>query len=236
MALPIAARIPLVAGAIGLLLCVLNQFTAGFADPALQRAGVLASILSVVLMLVGLLWTRITPEAAQRAPLDGSEGLLLSEGLPEALRRELAWGSALLLTASPAATLLLMWDGTVLLRRGLLPHGLLPHGLPVEPCQRFPLGPICRQALQRGKAISLVDLRLYPGRAEFEPLLAGLPAVVIQPLGDKGLLLLGGWSARCFSRSDLIWLEGWAQKLSVEWAPQLAAAATAAEQRPAAPS
>jgi Cofactor assembly of complex C subunit B, CCB2/CCB4 len=224
MALPVAARIPLVAGAIGLLLSVLNQLTAGFADPALQRAGVLASILSVVLMLVGLLWTRITPEAAQRAPLDGAEGLLLAEGLPEALRRELAWGSAQLLTASPAATLLLVWDGTALLRRGLLPQGLSD-----GPWQHFPLGAICRQAQQRGKAISLVDLRLYPGRGEFDPLLSGLPAVVIQPLGERGLLLLGGWSARCFSRSDLIWLEGWAQRLRGEGATEWAAAAAAVE-------
>jgi hypothetical protein len=26
-------------------------------------------------------------------------------------------------------------------------------------------------------------------------------------------VLLGGWSARCFSRSDLAWVEGWAAKL-----------------------
>ncbi|MEB3171967.1 MAG: cofactor assembly of complex C subunit B [Synechococcaceae cyanobacterium] len=220
MALPVAARIPLIAGMIGLALSVLNQLTAGFADPALQRAGVLASILSVVLMLVGLLWTRITPEAAERTSLDGEEGLLFAAGLCEPLRRELAWGSALLLTASPAATLLLLWNDTVLLRRGLLPAG--------SACgDPFPPGPICRQAQQRGRSISLVDLRLYPGRAEFEPLLAGLPAVVIQPLGTQGLLLLGGWSARCFSRSDLLWLEGWARKLTVEWAQQLDGAASA---------
>lgn len=123
MALPVAARIPLIAGLIGLALSVLNQLTAGFADPALQRAGVLASILSVVLMLVGLLWTRITPEAAQRASLHGEEGLRFAAGLSEPLRRELAWGSSLLLTASPAATLLLLWNDNVLLRRGLLPPG-----------------------------------------------------------------------------------------------------------------
>ena len=38
MAQPVAARIPLVAGAIGLTLSVLNQFTAGSLDPALERA------------------------------------------------------------------------------------------------------------------------------------------------------------------------------------------------------
>ena len=226
MALPAAARIPLVAGAIGLSLTVLNQFTAGGVDPALERAGVLASILAVVLMLVGLLWTRITPEPAERAPLQGVESLQLAEGLDPSLQRELAWGSALLLTATPAATLLLVWRGVVLLRRGLQP---------LDPGdQAFVEGTICERARQSGRAISLVDLRLYPGRAEFEGLLPGLPSVVVQPLEDAGVLLLGGWSARCFSRSDLTWLEGWTRRLTGEWAPQLDAAAQAAAARAAA--
>lgn len=225
MALPAAARIPLVAGAIGLSLSVLNQFTAGRVDPALERAGVLASILAVVLMLVGLLWTRITPEPAERAALQGEEALQLAEGLDPALQRELAWGSALLLTATPAATLLLVWRGVVLLRRGLQP------GTSAAP---FVEGPICERALQSGRAISLVDLRLYPGRGEFEAVLPALPAVVVQPLAEAGVLLLGGWSARCFSRSDLTWLEGWTRRLTDEWAPQLDAASQAAVERAAA--
>jgi len=220
MALPAAARIPLVAGAIGLSLSVINQFTAGSVDPALERASVLASILAVVLMLVGLLWTRITPEPAERAPLQGVESLHLADGLDPALQHELAWGSALLLTATPAATLLLVWRGEVLLRRGLQPIE------PVAP--DFVEGAICERARQSGRAISLVDLRLYPGRAEFEPLLPGLPAVVVQPLADGGVVVLGGWSARCFSRSDLTWLEGWTRRLTGEWARQLDAAAQAA--------
>ncbi len=225
MALPAAARIPLVAGAIGLSLSVLNQFTAGNVDPALERAGVLASILAVVLMLVGLLWTRITPEPAERAPLQGEEGLQLAEGLDPALQRELAWGSALLLTATPAATLLLAWRGVVLLRRGLQPG---------DSAAPFVEGAICERARQSSRAISLVDLRLYPGRGEFEPLLPALPAVVVQPLAEAGVLVLGGWSARCFSRSDLTWLEGWTRRLTDEWAPQLDAAAQAAVERAAA--
>ena len=61
MGMPSTARIPVVAGAVGLVLTVINQLSADHVDPSLQRAGVVASILSVVLMLVGLLWSRITP-------------------------------------------------------------------------------------------------------------------------------------------------------------------------------
>ncbi len=209
MDMPAPARIPVVAGAVGLLLTVINQLSAEAVDPSLQRAGVVAAILSVVLMLVGLLWTRITPVVAERAELGGAEGLCWAQGLPEPLRRELGWGSALVLTATPAATLLVIWNQTVLLRRGLLTDS------PFLP------GAICLRCLESGKAISLVDLKLYPGREEFDALLPGLPSVLVQPFAGHGLLVVGGWSVRCFSRSDLIWLEGWSQRLTAEWAPAL---------------
>lgn len=200
------ARIALGGGLAGLSLSILNQFTGMAADavvdPALERAGVLASILSVLLMLIGVLWERIEPVPPERVSLQGEEGLELPGDLEAGLRRELAWGSRMLLTATPAATLLVQWRGRLLLRRGLLAE------------QTFMTGPICRKAMEQGRAISLVDLRLYPGRGEFDALLPGLPAVLVQPLGDKGVLLLGGWSARCFGRGDLAWVEGWAQRLT----------------------
>jgi hypothetical protein len=165
---------------------------------------VLAALFAVGLMVVAVLWTRAVPEAAERVDLQGDEGLELAPGLPRQLLQDLGWGSQMLLTASPAAVVLVMWRGEVLLRRGLL--GSIP----------FIPGPICARALERGQAISLVNLALYPGRAEFDTLLPGLPAVLIQPIADQGLVLLGGWSARCFSRSDLVWVEGWAQRLTAE--------------------
>ncbi|MFN5116731.1 MAG: cofactor assembly of complex C subunit B [Cyanobacteriota bacterium] len=212
MAMSTAARSVVAIGGTGLALAVLNQMTAPQLDPPLERAAVLASILAVLLMLVGLLWERVQPEAAARSQLTGREGLQLDADLPEPLRRELAWGSTMLLTATPAAVVLLQWNGTPLLRRGLLAD------------TAYEAGPIARRCQQNGKAISLVDLRLYPGREEFSGLLADLPAVVVQPLGAEGLLLLGGWSARCFSRSDLAWIEGWAQRLQQDWGPTLSQA------------
>ncbi len=204
MALPPPARVCLGVGVAGLALVVANQLSSSGTEPALTRAGVLASLLAVGLMLVAILWTRAVPEAAARASLNGDEGLQLAEGLPERLRLELGWGSQMLLTASPAAVVLVHWRHRALLRRGLLAD------------TDFSPGPICQRAMERGQAISLVNLALYPGRAEFESLLPQLPAVLIQPLGSEGVVVLGGWSPRCFSRSDLVWVEGWAQRLSAE--------------------
>jgi len=204
MALPLPARVSLSTGAAGLLLVVLNQMTTPDPAPPLVRASVLAALFAVGLMLVAVLWTRAVPEAAVRADLHGDEGLVLAPGLPNALVQDLGWGSQMLLTASPAAVVLVVWRGQVLLRRGLLAD------------TSFNPGPICARALERGQAISLVNLALYPGRAEFDDLLPGLPSVLIQPMADQGLVVLGGWSPRCFSRSDLIWVEGWSRRLTAE--------------------
>jgi hypothetical protein len=204
MALPLPARVTLGTGMVGLLLVVLNQLSAPLPEPSLVRASVLAALFAVGLMLVAVLWTSALPEAAARADLHGDEGLELAPGLPPTLVQDLGWGSQMLLTASPAAVVLVVWEGQMLLRRGLLAS------------TTFTPGPICVRAMERGQAISLVNLALYPGRAEFDSLLPGLPAVLIQPMADQGFVLLGGWSPRCFSRSDLIWVEGWARRLRAE--------------------
>ncbi|MFM1813278.1 MAG: hypothetical protein RLZZ336_2216 [Cyanobacteriota bacterium] len=204
-----SARICIGAGGLALLVSVVNQLTAPHLDPALERSSVLASLLAVGLMLIGVLWTRVLPEPSARVELVGQEGCLLRSSLPDQLSAELDWGSRLLLTATPACVVLCWVRGEVWLRRGLLAD-------PEHP-ERFEPGPICAQALQRGKLIHLVDLKHYPGRAEFDALLNGVPSVMVQPLGSDGLVLLGGWAPRCFSASDQAWLQGWAERLRDAW-------------------
>jgi hypothetical protein len=196
-----SAQLCLTAGVLGLVLCVANQWTAPALTPSLERAGVLASFLAVGLMLVAILWTRAVPLAPERVALPGEQGLILDRNLPGDLQQELAWGSQMLLTATPAASVLLYWRGSTLLQRGVLGE---------EP---FTPAAITARAQQNGKAVSLVNLVLYPGRDEFLGLPKGIPAVIVQPIGSEGVLLVGGWSPRCFSRSDETWVAGWAAKL-----------------------
>lgn len=202
MGLPLPARFCLGAGMLGLLLAVLNQILGHDDLQQLLRANGLASLLAIGLMLVGVLWTRAIPGTPERAVIDNPQGLVLADGLAAALATELGWGSQMLLTATPAASVLVHWQGRTLLRRGLL----------AEPA--FEPGPTCVRARERGKAIHLVDLKLYPGREEWSALPAAIPSVLVQPLADQGWLLVGGWSPRCFSRSDETWIAGWAARLT----------------------
>lgn len=204
MASPLPARICIGCGAVALGLTIWNQLSAPQLDPSLERASVLASLLAVALLLIGSLWIQIVPRNPERVALAGEQGLEIDPSLSQHLRQELGWGSQMLLTATPAAVVCVVWQGRPLLRRGLIGP------------DRFAPGAICSRAQQQQRAISLVDLRLYPGRDEFAGLLQGLPAVVVQPLGSDGVLVLGGWAPRCFDRSALAWSEGWARKLTAE--------------------
>ena len=211
--MPFGARVSLSAGVLLLLLAVGNVFTAEAIDPTLQRAEVLAGMAAVGLMLVAVLWTRAQPLAPTAVELPGEQSLQLFPDLSELCRTELAWGSHLLLTATSAATILVAWDGTVVLRRGLVPEALLVDDQDGANGESFTPGPICERAQRQGQLVSLVKTALYPGRTEFDPVLPGLPSVMVQPLGNRGWVVLGGWSERCFSRSDERWFTGWCERL-----------------------
>ncbi|WP_392345336.1 cofactor assembly of complex C subunit B [Parasynechococcus sp.] len=187
-----------------LLLLGLTVTNAGLAEtvtPELQRAEVLAGMAAVGLMLVAVLWTRANPKSAEKIPLKGEQGLKMTDQFSEDQQQELAWGSHMLLTATPAASMLVLWQQQVVLRRGLISQ------------EAFKPGAITKRAMEREQTISLVNTTLFPGRAEFDGMLPSLPAIVVCPMGNDGAVIVGGWSPRCFTRSDERWIEGWTKRL-----------------------
>ena len=184
-----------------LALTVTNAGLAETVTPELQRAEVLAGMAAVGLMLVAVLWTRANPKSTEKVPLKGEQGLVMADQFSEDQQQELAWGSHMLLTATPAASVLVLWRKQVVLRRGLISQ------------DSFQPGPITKRALERDQTISLVNTTLFPGRAEFDAMLPSLPAIVVCPMGNEGAVIVGGWSPRCFTRSDERWIEGWTQRL-----------------------
>ena len=199
--MPTPARVVLFSGLLVLVLAVTNASTADRITPDLQRAEVLAGLAAVGLMLVAVLWTRANPRSAEQVDLQGEQGLVMDQQTSADLREELGWGSHMLLTATPASTVLVYWRGQVILRRGLIR------------ADTFKPGDICNRVMERETTISLVNTELFPRRTEFDSVLQNLPAVVISPLGKNGVVVVGGWSKRCFSQSDERWLEGWTQRL-----------------------
>ncbi len=197
------ARLSLFTGTIGALALALNHLTAGGspAHVSLGRADVVGSLMAVGLMLVGLNWTRVDPTAQQPLALSGEQGLHMAEGLPDGVREELGWGSQMLLLNTAAVAVHCIWNQRLLLSRGLLT------GKPYQ------AGPLVQRVLSGQQRLYLVNLKLFPARREFTYLPEGTPAVVLEPLGLQGLVVVAGASPRCFNAADLGWMEGWGQRL-----------------------
>ena len=137
--LPIA-----VGGLAGCLLLVNRLFTPDLTN-AQSRSDALGVIVSAVLILTGLLWQQVQPRTPERVDLLGDEGFELDPDLPETLRTELAWASHLLLTNTVTRSLIVWYDGKILLRRGIL-----------APKRDVTIGPILQRVLEKQAPIYLV--------------------------------------------------------------------------------
>ena len=195
------SNLVIIFGSFLLIISIINIATATEINPTLVRAETVSGIASIVLITIGYLWTEIKPIEPTKAILKGKEGFELCLELSDKQKYELAWGSQQILTATAASTILIFWDNKVILRRGLISD------------KTFEPGEICKRAIDQQRLIALVNTELFPGREEFDCVLDGLPAVIVYPLSNKGLTIVGGWSKRSFTNSDEKWISGWSDKL-----------------------
>ena len=197
-------RLPIVVGGLGALLLLINRLLAPELTNSQARADVLGVILSAVLILTGLIWQQVQPRLPEAVQLIGEEGFVLVPDLPQAVKTELAWASHLLLTNTVTRSLIVFYKGKVLLRRGIL-----------SPKSDVVPGPILKRVLEKQKPVYLVDLKVYPGRVEFDYLPENTQGVICQPIGKEGALILGANAPRSYTKQDENWIAGIADKLAV---------------------
>ena len=195
-------RLPIVVGILGSSLLVLNRFLTPELTPFQARSDVMGIILSAVLVLTGLLWQRIQPRSPDKVQLIGEEGFELDDSLPEPVRTELAWASHLLLTNTVTRSIVAVYDSKVRLRRGILAAK-----------KEVTPGVIVKRVLEKSRAVYLVDLKVYPGRVEFDYLPENAQGVICQPMGKTGVLILAANAPRSYTKQDETWIEGIADKL-----------------------
>jgi hypothetical protein len=194
--------LPLVAGGLAGVLLLANRLLTPEITEAQARSDALGVILSALLILTGLLWQQVQPRSPLTVELKGEEGFELAPDLPEPVKTELAWASMLLLTNTVTRSLVVWYGGRVLLRRGIL--GVSRE---VQP------GAILQRVIQKQKPVYLVDLKVYPGRIEFDYLPENTQGVICQPVGSRGVLILGANAPRSYTKQDENWVEGIAEKL-----------------------
>jgi hypothetical protein len=195
--------VPLGAGGIAGTLLMLNRVLTPELTDSQARSDAVGVILTAVLILTGLLWQQVQPRKSDSVILEGEQGFELSPTLPDALQTELAWASHLLLTNTVTRSIIIYYQGKILLRRGVL-----------APKAEVTPGAILDRVLTKQKAIYLVDTKVYPGRIEFDYLPANTQGIICQPLGSHGVMILGANAPRSYTKQDEIWIEGIADKLA----------------------
>jgi hypothetical protein len=198
----IVRLIPLIAAAIGSILLLINRLTTVELTPSQARSDVVGVILSGMLALVWLIWQQVQPVPPDSVTLVGKEGLEFAPDLSDTVKIELAWASHLLLTNTVTKSLIVYYQGRVLLRRGIL--GINSE---VNP------GTIVKRVLENQKPVYLVNLNLYPGKVEFDYLPENTQGLICQPMGKEGVLILAANVPRSYTKQDENWIEGIADKL-----------------------
>ena len=179
-----------------------NFFSIDSISPALERAQVLSAISSVIIVLIGFLFKKFNPNLGERVELLGENKFIFDPDIPEDILIELAWGSEAILTSTAAAAVLIHNDGKNILRRGITSN------------EKFIPGETCLRSLKDMKIISLASTKFYPGRGEFFSFCQNVPSILIIPINEKSFILVGGWSNRCFTKSDEKWIYNWSKKVN----------------------
>ena len=181
---------------------IANFFSIDTITPELERAQVLAAIASLIIILIGFLFKQFEPLAGEKADLKGENKFLFDKNIPDEVIDELAWGSEAILTSTAAAAILIHNDGVNILRRGITSNN------------EFSPGETCLRSVKDMKLISLANTKFYPGRDEFSNFCVNIPSILVIPINRKAFILIGGWSAKCFTKADEKWINNWAKKVN----------------------
>ena len=193
----------IIIGSILFSLQLINFVSINQISPEIERAQVLAAISSIIIILIGFLFQRISPISGEKVPLKGENGFIYDSSIPKELLNELAWGSESVLTSTAAASILISNKGKSILKRGIITR------------KNFIPKDICQRCMKENKLISLVNTKFYPGSEEFDDFCKDIPSILIVPVNKHCFILIGGWSSRCFTKSDEKWIINWSKKLLV---------------------
>ena len=195
--------LPLGVGIIGGIGLLANRMVTLNLTSSQSRADALGILLSAVLILIGLLWQQVQPKPPEAVTLIGETGFTIADTLPEEVKTELAWASHILLTNTVTKAIVIYYDRQTILRRGIL--GKNPE---------VNVGAIAERVMKTQKPVYLVKLELYPGRLEFDYLPENTQGVIVQPLGSKGIMVLGANIPRSYTKQDENWVTAIADKLA----------------------
>ncbi|KAL1197755.1 Protein COFACTOR ASSEMBLY OF COMPLEX C SUBUNIT B CCB4 [Cardamine amara subsp. amara] len=210
--------LPIYVGGASLLAVLFNRAVSGIAPVAdasssQSRADLLALGLAVTNLLTGLVWLSIRPKSITPVQPEGVECKVVESDLPGSIVSELLWAWESLKVATCCKSLVIVYNGICLIQIGMVAESLEDKKAIIVNTDKLMQGSVYKGVMKSKAQSYLANLSLYPGRSELPFLPVNTQAVILQPLGDKGIAFIGGNTIRGFTSSDQAWISSIGEKL-----------------------
>ncbi|CAN1151335.1 Protein COFACTOR ASSEMBLY OF COMPLEX C SUBUNIT B CCB4, chloroplastic [Linum perenne] len=215
-------RLPIYVGGGALASVLVNRAVSGIAPVAdasssQSRADLLTLGLAVTSILTGLVWLTIKPKSISVVNPQGVECRMISSQLPDPVVAELLWVWESLSSATCCKSLVVVYDCSCILQIGVAAESPDGKAQAVD-AATLAEGSVYQGVMKSGSQSYLANLSLYPGRSQLPFLPSNTQAVILQPLGDKGIVIIGGDKIRGFTNSDQAWISYLGEKLDATMA------------------
>lgn len=197
-------NLPLVAGVMGGFLLMINRLTTPTLLDSQARSDALGVILCAMLLLTSILLRQIKSVPPQSVTLIGEEGIEFAPDLPDTVKTELAWASHLILNNTVTKSIVVYYQGKILLRRGILATN-----------NSVNVGTILQRVMTTQKPVYLVDLKHYPGKVEFDYLPPNIQGLICLPLQNQGAVMVATNIPRSYTKQDESWIQGITEKIAL---------------------
>lgn len=210
---------PLVFGGSSFLAVLLNRSLSGVApvadaSSAQSRADVLALVLAATVAFTGLVWISIRPKEPFSVQLNGIKCLRFDRSLPSDVVTEMMWAWEALKEGTCCKALVVVYRSQCVLQAGFAAESdVSRQEAVIMDSATFVKGSLCQDVWASEKQSYLANLSLYPGRFELGFLPSNTQAVILQPLGDDGIMVIAGDRVRGFGQTDQAWILSIAEKL-----------------------
>ncbi|CAL5188832.1 unnamed protein product [Lathyrus oleraceus] len=211
--------LPIYVGTASLFAVLFNRAISGIAPVAdagssQSRADLLTLGLAVTNILAGLVWLSIRPKSIAVVNPQGAECKKLCTALPDVALTELLWVWESLSDVTCCRSLVIVYESSCVLQFGFAAESSPGNGEVVSvDTDKLMQGSVYQGVVKSGTQSYLANLSLYPGKSELPFLPSNTQAVILQPLGDKGIAIIGGDTIRGFTTSDQAWITYIGEKL-----------------------
>ncbi|KAJ3677254.1 hypothetical protein LUZ60_002978 [Juncus effusus] len=213
----LARILPILVGGVSLVAVLLNRTISGIApvsdaSSSQSRADILTLSLAVTNLLTGLVWLSIRPKSISPVTPCGVECKWIKPGIESSAVHELLWAWDSLSKSTCCKSLVIVYGNDCHLQIGYMAESSQSNAVAVD-VNKLTQGSLYKNCIQSSKQSYLANLSLYPGRTELPFLPANTQAVILQPIGNEGIAIIGGDTIRGFTNTDQAWISIVAEKL-----------------------